>query len=78
MILAGKTEQCRRNAAHLERREEFLAVFAPFMLISLIGLWVSVLIFGFGAVLLLAWRVFRQPSQHSPVTTPPSTQPLGV
>jgi hypothetical protein len=35
-------------------------------------------LFGFGAVLLLAWRVFRQPSQHSPVTTPPSTQPLGV
>ena len=35
-------------------------------------------LFGFGAVLLLAWRVFRQPSQARPVTTPPSTEPLGA
>jgi ion channel len=33
------------------RREDFLAVFAPFMLVALIGLWVSLLIFGFGFVL---------------------------
>lgn len=35
-------------------------------------------LFGFGAVLLLAWRVFRQPTQARPVTTPPAAQPLGV
>ena len=35
-------------------------------------------LFGFGAVLLLAWRVFRQPSEPRPVTTPASTQPLGA
>jgi hypothetical protein len=34
-----------------DRREDFLAVFAPFMLVALIGLWVSLLIFGFGFVL---------------------------
>jgi hypothetical protein len=34
-----------------DRREDFLAVFAPFMLIALMGLWVSLLIFGFGFVL---------------------------
>lgn len=41
----------RVHAGDPERREEFLAIFAPLMLVSLIGLWVAVLIFGFGAVL---------------------------
>ena len=35
-------------------------------------------LFGFGAVLLLAWRTFRQPSTTRPATTPPATQPIGV
>ena len=35
-------------------------------------------LFGFGAVLLLAWRTFRQPSTTRPVVTPPATQPVGV
>jgi len=35
-------------------------------------------LFGFGAVLLLAWRTFRQPSAARPVMSPPATQPLGV
>jgi len=35
-------------------------------------------LFGFGAVLLLAWRTFRQPSTARPVTSPPATQPMGV
>jgi hypothetical protein len=35
-----------------DRREEFMAVFAPFMLIGLLGFWVALLIFGFG---LLVW-----------------------
>jgi hypothetical protein len=34
-----------------DRREDFLAVFAPFMLILLIALWIGLLIFGFGLVL---------------------------
>lgn len=33
------------------RREDFLAVFAPFMLIALVGLWVALLIFGFALML---------------------------
>jgi hypothetical protein len=37
----------RVHARDPERREEFLAIFAPLMLTSLIGLWVSLLIFGF-------------------------------
>ena len=35
-------------------------------------------LFGFGAVLLLAWRMFRQPSPTQPVATPPATQPMGA
>ena len=35
-------------------------------------------LFGFGAVLLLAWRTFRGTSTTQPVTTPPATQPLGA
>jgi hypothetical protein len=34
-----------------DRREELLAVFAPFMLIALIGVWVTLLILGFALVL---------------------------
>jgi Ion channel len=34
-----------------DRQEEFLAIFAPFMLTAMIGIWVALLIFGFGALL---------------------------
>ncbi len=34
-------------------------------------------LFGFGAVLLLAWRIFRQHGA-SPVVAPPAAQPMGV
>jgi hypothetical protein len=34
-------------------------------------------LFGFGAVLLLAWRTFREPGPR-PIATPPATQPMGV
>ena len=34
-------------------------------------------LFGFGAVLLLAWRTFRQPGPR-PIVTPPAAQPMGV
>jgi Ion channel len=38
-------------AADGDRREEFLALYAPFMLIMLIGLWAALLILGFGFIL---------------------------
>lgn len=41
----------RLYSADGERREEFLAVFAPLMLTSMIGLWAALLIFGFGSLL---------------------------
>ncbi len=44
-------------------------------LLPLVGAVAS--LFGFGAVLLLAWRTFRGPSTQ-PVTTPPATQPMGA
>ena len=53
-----------------------LVILQVISLVPFVGAIAS--LFGFGAVLLLAWRVFRQPSQPRPVTTPPATQPLGV
>ncbi len=38
-------------AADGGRREDFLAVFAPFMLVSMLAMWVALLIFGFALVL---------------------------
>ena len=35
-----------------DRREEFLAIFAPFMLIALLGVWVALLVLGFA---MLSW-----------------------
>ena len=35
-------------------------------------------LFGFGAVLLMAWRTFRQPSAAQPLVSPPATQPMGI
>jgi len=53
-----------------------LVILQVISLVPFVGAIAS--LFGFGAVLLLAWRVFRQPSQPRPVTTPPATQPLGA
>jgi hypothetical protein len=47
-----------------DRREEFLAVFAPLMLVSLIGLWAGLLILGFG-FLLWAMRAGMTPTHLS-------------
>jgi Ion channel len=41
----------RFYATNDDLRENFLAVFAPFMLIALIGLWVTLLVLGFALVL---------------------------
>jgi hypothetical protein len=35
-------------------------------------------LFGFGAVLLLAWRVFRQPAPTGPIVAAGTPQPMGV
>lgn len=47
-----------------DRREELLAVFAPFMLIALIGFWVALLIFGF-ALILWGMRAGIVPARES-------------
>ncbi len=47
-----------------DRREETLAVFAPFMLIGLLGVWVALLIFGF-AFLLWGFRAGLTPPNMS-------------
>jgi hypothetical protein len=41
----------RLYGANDDKREDFLAVFAPFMLVSLLGMWVGLLIVGYGLVL---------------------------
>ncbi|HZV77446.1 MAG TPA: potassium channel family protein [Candidatus Babeliales bacterium] len=38
-------------ASDTDRHEEFLAIFAPLMLVQLIGFWIGLLIVGFGCVL---------------------------
>jgi len=53
-----------------------LIVLQVISLVPFVGAIAS--LFGFGAVLLLAWRTFRQPSAARPVTSPPATQPLGA
>jgi hypothetical protein len=45
-------------------------------LVPLVGAIAS--LFGFGAVLLLAWRTFRRPSTTQPAVTTGSTQPMGA
>lgn len=40
-----------RVYADADKREDFLAVFAPFMMVSLIGFWIGLMIFGFALVL---------------------------
>ena len=47
-----------------DRREDFLAVFAPFTLVSMIGIWVGLLILGFGSVLLGDARREYRPVTH--------------
>ena len=51
-------------------------VLAIISLVPFVGAIAS--LFGFGSVLLLAWRTFRQPSTTQPVVTPPVSQPMGV
>jgi len=53
-----------------------LVVLQIISLVPFVGAIASLV--GFGAVLFLAWRIFRQPSAPRPVTTPPATQTLGV
>ncbi|MBV9263287.1 MAG: hypothetical protein JO324_03125, partial [Candidatus Eremiobacteraeota bacterium] len=41
----------RLYATDDDRREDFFAIFAPLMLVAMLGLWVFALIFGFGLML---------------------------
>jgi hypothetical protein len=54
----------RFSSGDATRREEFLAVFAPFMLISVLGLWIGLLIVGF-ALLLWGMRAGIAPANAS-------------
>lgn len=53
-----------------------LIVLQVIALVPFVGAIAS--LFGFGAVLLLAWRTFRQPTTSQPVMTPPAAQPMGA
>jgi hypothetical protein len=53
-----------------------LVVLQLVTLIPFVGAIAS--LFGFGAVLLMAWRTFRQPTAARPIVAPPARQPMGV
>ncbi len=53
-----------------------LVILQVISLVPFVGAIAS--LFGFGAVLLLAWRTFREPSQTRSVMAPGSTQTLGA
>ena len=70
-----------RNATEVPARPYLAAVVGlialqVISLVPFVGAIAS--LFGFGAVLFLAWRTFREPSTARPVTSPPATQPMGV
>ncbi len=45
------TAAWRLYARDSDRREDFFAIFAPFMLLGIIGVWIALLILGFGLIL---------------------------
>jgi len=51
----------RLFATNDERREDFLATFAPFMLVALLGMWIGLLIVGYGFVL---WGIRSEITPH--------------
>jgi hypothetical protein len=73
----------------LSRRDEAAQARRPYLAATLgiVVLWIVSFVpfvgaiaslFGFGAVLLMAWRTFRQPTTTQPVVTPPAAQRMGV
>ena len=60
----------------------YLAAVVGLIVLQIVGFIPLVMpiasLFGFGAVLLLAWRTFRGPAAARTLTTPPATQPMGV
>jgi hypothetical protein len=73
----------------LSRRGEAAQAQRPYLAatVGIVVLWIVSFVpfvgaiaslFGFGAVLLMAWRTFRQPTTIQPVVTPPTAQPMGV
>jgi hypothetical protein len=73
----------------LSRRGEAAQAQRPYLAatVGIVVLWIVSFVpfvgaiaslFGFGAVLLMAWRTFRQPTTTQPVVTPPAAQPMGV
>jgi hypothetical protein len=72
----------QRNPARPIPERPYLAAVIDLIALQVISLvpFVGAIasLFGFGAVLLLAWRIFRRPSPERPVVSPPATQPMGV
>jgi hypothetical protein len=73
----------------LGRRDDAAQAKRPYLAatVGIVVLWIVSFVpfvgaiaslFGFGAVLLMAWRTFRQPTTTQPAVTPPAAQPLGV
>jgi hypothetical protein len=74
--LLGRVSRRERSARPYLAAVVGLIVLPVISIIPFVGAVAS--LFGFGAVLLLAWRTFRQPSAPRALTSPPATQPMGA
>lgn len=74
--LLGRMSQAERPERPYMAAVVGLLVLPIISIVPFVGAIAS--LFGFGAVLLLAWRTFRQPTAPRVVGSPPATQPMGV
>ncbi len=74
--LLGRVSARERSARPYMAAVVGLVVLPVISIVPFVGAVAS--LFGFGAVLLLAWRTFRQPSAPRALTSPPATQPMGA
>ena len=74
--LLGRMSSTERPARPYMAAVVGLVVLPIISIVPFVGAIAS--LFGFGAVLLLAWRTFREPSVPRPVVSPPTTQPMGA
>ncbi len=69
-------ETGKRPSGRTWRPSSGLLILQIVSLVPFVGAIAS--LFGFGAVLLLAWRVFRQPTPASPIVGAGTPQPMGI